>query len=76
MDGEFGDMRPRDDGRPKYQSRRPTEAELRRMRSANNPHDQPTGDHTGRCMACGSRNLWTDNLTYGCSDCGEIYVRG
>lgn len=79
MDGEFGDMRPRDDdpgdGRPKYAPRPRTESELAALRRSNNPRGEPTGDYTGRCMQCGSRNLWTDNLTYGCNDCGNIYCR-
>lgn len=39
-----------------------------------NPNGEPTGDYTGRCWKCGSTNLWDDNLTYGCSDCGMLRV--
>jgi hypothetical protein len=27
-------------------------------------------------MSCGSKDLWTDNLSYGCNCCGEIFIRG
>lgn len=33
-----------------------------------------TGDYTGRCWRCGSNNLWDDNLSYGCNDCGMIRI--
>lgn len=36
---------------------------------------KPKGDHTGRCGKCGSARLWEDNLTYGCRDCGAIFIR-
>jgi hypothetical protein len=63
MDDEFGDMGP------------PPDKDLDYQRRKNNPRNEPTGDYTGRCMKCGSKNLWTDNLSYGCKDCGEIYIR-
>lgn len=31
-----------------------------------------TGDFTGKCWHCGSRNLWDDEAGYGCNDCGMI----
>lgn len=49
-----------------------TEEELIEMRKKNNPLDQPVGHHTGRCAYCGSKNLWDDNLAYGCEDCGAL----
>lgn len=49
--------------------------ELDRLRprfNPRNPDNEPTGHYTGRCRKCGSRNLWDDNLTYGCNDCGTF----
>jgi hypothetical protein len=63
MDDEFGDMGP------------PPDDDLDYKRRQNNPRREPTGDYTGRCMNCGSKNLWTDNLSYGCHDCKAIYIR-
>lgn len=40
------------------------------LRLANNPHGEPTGHFTGRCMRCGSKDLWDDNSAYGCNCCG------
>jgi len=42
---------------------------------ANNPDNRPVGDFTGRCRACGSTDLWSDNLTYGCDNCKAIFLR-
>lgn len=39
-------------------------------RVGNNPNAEPCGHFTGRCSKCGSKNLWTDNLHYGCNACG------
>ena len=47
--------------------------ELKLMRGMNNPRKEPTGHYTGRCRYCSSGNLWDDNLTYDCNDCGAIY---
>ena len=44
-----------------------------RPRSETNPRNEPTGHFTGRCMKCGSNDLWDDNLHYGCNNCGAIY---
>jgi len=46
--------------------------ELNRRRTLNNPRSEPVGHFTGRCAHCGSKNLWDDNLAYGCKDCGAI----
>lgn len=54
--------------RPQVQSG----AELEAKRQHNNPTGQPVGAFTGRCAHCGSKNLWDDNLAYGCNDCGAI----
>jgi hypothetical protein len=35
-----------------------------------NPKSEPTGHFTGRCMKCGSNDLWDDNSAYGCNNCG------
>jgi hypothetical protein len=43
---------------------------LDEMRKTNNPHNEPTGHFTGRCMRCGSDDLWDDNSAYGCNACG------
>ncbi len=48
--------------------------QLARMKSANNPNNEPTGHYTGRCMKCGSNDLWDDNLAYGCRTCHAIYT--
>jgi hypothetical protein len=53
--------------RPKFDDRRM--AELRRV---NNPHNEPVGHFTGRCGHCGSKDLWDDNLAYGCNCCGAF----
>jgi hypothetical protein len=53
----------------------PSDAELKRLRDQNNPYGEPTGDFTGRCKECGSKDLWEDGLTYGCDCCGAIYIR-
>lgn len=39
-----------------------------------NPENKPTGHFTGRCMKCGSDDLWDDNLHYGCNNCGAWYL--
>lgn len=59
---------------PTFESKKSAE-ELRRLREVNNPNNEPTGDFTGRCAQCGSRDLWDDNLTYGCDCCGAVYIR-
>ena len=43
------------------------------MRSSNNPQGEPTGHFTGRCIRCGSKDLWDDNLAYGCNSCGGFW---
>jgi len=43
-----------------------------RGRNRNNPDGEPTGHYTGRCRECGSKDLWDDNLHYGCNDCGAM----
>jgi len=53
-----------------------TNEELAKMRRQHNPHNEPTGDHTGRCYQCGSKNLWDDNLSYGCNDCDYTRLIG
>jgi len=42
------------------------------MRYFHNPDKQPTGVCTGRCPACGSDNLWDDNMHCGCNTCGRL----
>lgn len=42
------------------------------LRRHNNPKGEKTGHHTGRCMYCGSDDLWDDNLAYGCNCCSSL----
>jgi uncharacterized protein (DUF983 family) len=53
-------------------SRPLTENQLADLRDANNPKNELTGDFTGRCRHCGSKDLWDDNLAYGCNVCGAL----
>lgn len=48
------------------------ESELAALRRRNNPDNKPVGHFTGRCAHCGSKNLWDDNLAYGCGACGAL----
>jgi uncharacterized protein (DUF983 family) len=52
---------------PKYDQH-----ELDILKRQNNPHNEPTGPFTGRCPCCGSKDLWDDNLAYGCNKCGAL----
>lgn len=54
--------------------RKEREEKAKRLMGENNPHNEPVGHFTGRCMKCGSKNLWDDNMHYGCRCCGEIYI--
>lgn len=47
-------------------------APKRQEYNSRNPENEPTGHYTGRCRKCGSKNLWDDNLAYGCNDCGAF----
>ena len=47
-------------------------AELAELRSSNNPSAEHVGAFSGRCPHCGSRDLWDDNLAYGCNCCGAM----
>lgn len=49
-----------------------TNDDLSKLRRLNNPHNEPTGHYTGRCWRCGSKDLWDDNLAYGCNCCGAL----
>jgi hypothetical protein len=72
MEDEFGDMGPpgpRGGDRQRPLSR----TDFEYMRQCHNPGNEPTGDCTGRCRNCGSKDLWTDNLAYGCNTCGSIF---
>ena len=42
-------------------------------KTENNPRGEPTGHFTGRCLHCASRDLWDDNLHYGCNTCGAFF---
>lgn len=48
------------------------EAAMRR----NNPKGEPVGHYTGRCMKCGSKDLWDDATAYGCNACDAIFMTG
>lgn len=50
------------------------EPDYNHLKRANNPHNESTGHFTGRCKKCGSKDLWDDNLAYGCNTCGAIYL--
>lgn len=56
-----------------YLGSRPTDDELQAKQRRNNPTGESKGHFTGRCARCGSKDLWDDNLAYGCNDCGAIY---
>jgi hypothetical protein len=51
---------------------RPEGYDYSRDHHKNNPNGEPTGHFTGRCMRCGSSDLWDDNLAYGCNSCGAF----
>lgn len=51
-----------------------TPEQLAALKRANNPQNLPTGHFTGRCMRCGSSNLWDDNSAYGCNSCGAFWT--
>ena len=42
------------------------------QRFANNPNGEVCGHFTGRCSKCGSKDLWDDNLHYGCNSCNAF----
>jgi hypothetical protein len=52
--------------RTKYPNRPPSET---------NPKNEATGPYTGRCIRCGSDNLWDDCNFYGCNNCGAVYAQ-
>lgn len=47
-------------------------SELSYLMRRNNPNNEPTGPFTGRCPHCGSKDLWDDNLAYGCNQCKAL----
>lgn len=47
-------------------------SELDALRRKNNPNNEGVGHYTGRCRHCGSKDLWEDNLAYGCNGCGGL----
>lgn len=49
-----------------------TQKQLNELKERNNPKSEPTGHFTGRCSQCGSKDLWDDNLHYGCNCCGAF----
>lgn len=63
---------PLEDNRCIFRPKPISEGRLDEMRRANNRDGKPVGPFTGRCAHCGSKNLWDDNLAYGCDDCGAI----
>lgn len=48
-------------------------AQAEALRPITNPKNEPTGHFTGRCMRCGSSDLWDDNTAYGCNRCGGFW---
>lgn len=51
---------------------KPDEVSLDQLRRQNNPGNEPVGHFTGRCKHCHSKDLWDDNLAYGCNCCGAL----
>lgn len=51
-----------------------TDQQARELRARNNPKGEATGHFTGRCMRCGSNDLWDDNTAYGCNCCGAFWT--
>lgn len=47
---------------------------LSETRARNNPNSEPTGHFTGRCAQCGSKDIWDDNLAYGCNSCNAFFL--
>lgn len=50
------------------------EEDRRYIQRQENPENERTGHFTGRCARCGSKDLWDDNLTYGCNRCRALYI--
>lgn len=50
--------------------------ELARLMRQNNPEGEQVGHYTGRCMNCGSKDLWDDFSAYGCNCCGALFMVG
>lgn len=63
-------------GMTRYVRFSPEPSDLQERRLRNNPNNEPTGDYTGRCSKCGSKDLWDDNLHYGCNSCGAVFLSG
>lgn len=42
------------------------------IRKENNIRLSKVGNFTGKCFYCGSKDLWDDNLSYGCNSCGSF----
>lgn len=62
------------DGREEYE-KLISEAEETQENNFSYIDNQYTIKHfTGRCSKCGSSDLWDDNLTYGCNQCGEFWT--
>lgn len=49
---------------------------LAEQMKVNNPTGKPVGHFTGRCMRCGSRDLWDDAAAYGCNNCDGLFMTG
>jgi hypothetical protein len=49
-----------------------TPGEQQEIIRSNNPGNKPTGVFTGRCVRCGSADLWDDRWGYGCNCCGAM----
>jgi len=52
------------------------EDQFAKLRKINNPNNELTGHHTGRCARCSSKDLWHDVTVYGCECCGAVYFVG
>lgn len=49
-----------------------SEDRTNQLMEQNNPNGEPTGPFTGRCPHCGSKDLWDDNMAYGCNCCHAL----
>lgn len=50
--------------------------ELKVVMQRNNQNNEQVGHYTGRCMKCGSKDLWDDMTAYGCNACDATYMVG
>jgi hypothetical protein len=49
------------------------EDNIKEIRKLFNPNREDTGNWTGRCDYCHSKDLWDDVSAYGCNTCSAVY---